>query len=205
MRRRLPLFVEQSLQEMQAARISLADDFDRKIRGERMLSCGVKCAACCYHPVFVTILEAVPLYGALVSKGLWTPSLKERLRKHAEMVTGLSVQVWLLSKIACPLLKDQRCTAYEARPLSCRVTIATGDPFYCDPQHLGDQSTIVEREEPVREFRARETDILRRHGLTPLHMPLSRAILMAERVCSGQLMLENIDRTYVLDYLTEGA
>lgn len=202
MRRRLPLFVEQSLQEMQAARISLADEFDRKIRGERLLTCGVGCDACCYHPVFITILEAVPLYGALVSKGLWTPSFKEKLRKHAEMVTGLSVQVWLLAKIACPLLKEKRCTAYESRPLACRVTVATGDAFYCDPQRLGDQSTIVDRTESIQDFATRETDILRRHGLTPLHMPISRAILMAERVCSGQLMLENIDRTYVLDYLT---
>ncbi len=206
MRRKLPLFVERSLQQVQADRLELADQFQRTVAGEQSISCTAGCAACCYHPVLVTIMEAIPLYGSLVEHGRWTPSFKEKLGKASQMTSGLSPDVWLLAKIPCPLLDDKkRCSAYEARPFLCRVTIATGDPFYCDAHHLGKQTTIVPHSEAVVEFHAREKATLRKHGLLHLLMPIGRAVLMAERVCSGTLTLESVDRTYMIDHLADEA
>ena len=205
MRRKLPLFVERSVQQVQADRIELADTFERKLTGNVAITCGAGCASCCYHPVTITIMEAIPLYGALVGQGRWTPSFKEKLRKASEMTSGLSFQVWLLSKIPCPLLDNKRCSVYADRPFTCRTTLATGDPYYCDPQRLGNETTIVSRQEAVEEFHKREEVILRKHGLLHLVMPIGRAVLLAERVCSGSLTLENVDRTYVSDHLADDA
>jgi Fe-S-cluster containining protein len=205
-RRKLPIFVERSLQQVQADRIELADAFERTIIGHQPVSCKAGCSACCYYPVNITILEAIPIYGALVEHGRWTPSLKDKLRKASEMTSGLSFQVWLLSKIACPLLDaNNRCMTYDARPFVCRTTIATGDPYFCDSQRLGNETTVVPRQESVAEFHAREKVILKKHGLLHLTMPIGRAVLMAERVCSGSLMLESVDRTYIADHLADDA
>ena len=205
MRRRLPIFVERSLQQVQADRIELTDAFERTIVGDKAVSCKAGCSACCHHPLFITILEAIPLYGSLVARGQWVPSLKEKLQKVSSLTSGLDTHVWLRSNIACPLLKDNRCMAYESRPFACRATIATGDPYYCAPQRLGAHTTIAPRVEAMKEFHAREKAILRKHGLLHLVMPLGRAVLLAERVCSGALTLEDVDRTYVADHLADEA
>jgi Fe-S-cluster containining protein len=202
-RRQLPLFVERSIQQLQAIRDEAAEEFERKIVGEKVLSCTAGCASCCYHPVLITILEAFPLYEALVSHGHWVPSFREKLKKSSSMTSGLSFQVWLLSKIPCPLLKDNRCMAYESRPLTCRITFATGDAFYCDPQRLGPETTILPRVDELREFHNKEAALLRKHGLYHLTMPIGRALLLVERVCNGSIMLENVDRKYVAEYMDE--
>jgi len=90
--------------------------------------------------------------------------------------------------------------AYEVRPFVCRATIATGDPTYCDAQRLS-ETTIVPRKEIVHEYHTREKTILRKHGLFHLTMPVGRAILLAERVVTGTLLLENTDRAYVSENL----
>ena len=206
MRRRLPIFVERSIQHMQADRSELIDDFERTILGENIVSCKEGCTSCCYHPLLVTILEAIPIYGSLVERGHWVPSLKEKLRKVASLTTGMDLSVWLLSKIACPLLSPKGlCTVYDARPFACRTTVATGDPYYCDPQRLGEQTTIVPRIDILRKFHAREAALLRKHNLLHLTMPIGRAVLLAEQVCSGTIRLEDIDRTYVSEHLGDEA
>src|SRR5271154_952594 len=202
MRRSLPIFIERSIQHMQADRFELGDDFERKILGESIVTCKKGCTSCCYHPLLITILEAIPIYGSLVEHGRWVPSLKDKLRKAASLTTGRDLSVWLLSKIPCPLLSAKGlCTSYEARPFACRATMATGDPYYCDPQRLGDQKTILPRIDIMRSFHAREAALLRKHNLLHLTMPIGRAVLLAEQVCSGTIRLEDIDRTYVTEHL----
>lgn len=205
MRRRLPLFVERSIQHMKADRSELSDDFERKELGSRVVSCKVGCSACCYHPLLVTILEAIPIYGYLVERGRWVPSLKQALQKSAELTTGLDIGVWLLSKIACPMLKDDRCSIHDVRPFACRVTATSGDPYYCAPQRLGPETMMVPRAGYLREFHEREAVLLRKHGLLHLTMPIGRAVLLAEKICTGNLRLEDLDRTYLHDHLADEA
>lgn len=206
MRRKLPLFVERSLEQIQADQAELTSQFEATIIGQKPVSCKTGCSACCYHPVLISIMEAIPIYGSLVAHGKWSPSLKAKLKQSSDMTAGLSFEVWLLSKLACPLLDgNNRCVAYEARPFSCRVTLATGDPFYCDSQRLGKDTTILPRQEALTEFHKREKDVLRKHGLLHLTMPVGRAVLMAERVCSGALTLEGVDKVYALDHLADDA
>jgi Fe-S-cluster containining protein len=202
MRRKLPIFVERSIQQVQADRVELTDRFEHPLKGEVVFSCSAGCAACCYHPALISILEAIPLYGALVDRGNWTASFKEKLTTVSKTTLGLSFEVWLLSKIACPLLDDnRRCMVYEARPFMCRTVVATGDPRYCDSQRLGNETTILPRKGVMQEFHAREKLLLRRHGLSHLTMPIGQAVLMAEKVCSGSVTLEGIDRAYYLEHL----
>jgi Fe-S-cluster containining protein len=203
MKRPLPLFVERSLQQVQVDRDELSSEFESKILGVRSVSCHKGCAGCCYHPLLISVLEGVSLYRELVARGQWTPSLKTKLEESAETTSELSVQVWLLAKIPCPLLGPKNmCRAYEARPFACRVTLATGDPYYCDPQQFGPRTSIIPRKEISSEFHAREKALLHKHGLMHLTLPVGRAILLAEKVCTGEIMLENIDRTYIVSILT---
>ena len=150
-------------------------------------------------------MEAIPIYGSLVEKGKWVPSFKEKLKKVSEMTSGLAFHIWLLSKIACPLLEGHRCMAYDTRPFVCRTTVATGDPYYCDSQRLGQETSIVPRQANVAQFHTKEKALLRKHGLLHLLMPVGRALLLAERICNGSLTLENVDRTYTSDYFLDEA
>lgn len=204
MRRKLPLFAERSVHQMQADRIELADTFARTVVGHKSVTCTVGCSACCHHPLIITVLEAIPLFGSLVEHGHWTPSFKEKLVKNSSLTSGLRFEVWLLSKIPCPVLdKNNRCMGYDERPFMCRATLATGDPYYCDPQRISPETTIAPRGDFPLQFVERESALLKKHGLSHLLMPVSRALLLAERVCNGSLTLESADRTYVAERLAD--
>jgi hypothetical protein len=43
-----------------------------------------------------------------------------------------SVFEWLKWKIACPLLEDGKCIAYDRRPAACRAHLAVGLPQKCE-------------------------------------------------------------------------
>ena len=159
-RRRLPVLVEHSLATVVSARVAVAGDFEVKLRERALktgkpISCKSGCSNCCYHPVHVTALEGAVMYRHLVARGRWTPSFRESVRAHAERTHDLRYELWLLSMIPCPLLdeKTSRCTAYDARPLACRVTFSTADPFLCHPHRIT-ESGIVNKNEPMDAFHA---------------------------------------------------
>jgi Fe-S-cluster containining protein len=202
MKRKLPLYVERSIQAVQADRLELTHEFESTVIGDLVLTCKPGCAACCYHPVLITVLEGIPLYRSLVAHGHWTPSFKQKLTKTSDMTSSITTAVWLLSRIACPLLDAKaRCMAYAARPFACRVTVATGNAYFCEPQRLGDETSILPRQEVTTRFVKGVRETLQRHNLAHLTMPIGQALLLAERICSGQLTLENVDWTFVKEHL----
>jgi hypothetical protein len=81
--------------------------------------------------------------------------------------------------------------------------LATGDPHFCHPQRLGRATTIIAHREESEEFRRREAVILRKHGLTHLTLPIGKAVLLAERICTGAIGLEETDRVFVREFLEE--
>lgn len=206
-RRRLPLLAEHSLSSVLSSRIDLSRDFDQKVRDQARedktpISCRVGCASCCYHPVHVTILEGILVYRHLVSKGRWTPSFKAKIEEHANSTRDLSYEIWLLSLIPCPLLDEgtKKCTVYSDRPMQCRATYSLGDPQLCHPHQIS-ATGIVNRTEVMNEFFTRVKRIIQRHGLTMINMPLSVALLIGERIISGEFDFDGADFAVLKDYI----
>lgn len=204
-KRRLPILVEESVGQVEVLRNGLAEKFERTVQAAKRVTCSPGCASCCYHPVSISILEGIPIYRWLARHGKWTLRLKEKLRESADMQFGTTFEVWLMALIPCPLLNEEnRCSVYEARPLICRAYYAVSDPYYCHPHRLGDDTKIVPRDEVVDAFHAEQEKVLRRNKLQLLTMPIGHALLLAERVCTGDIDLDTIDAMMLKKYVENG-
>ena len=198
-RHKLPIFTERTIAKTKADQVEHARKFADKL--ERV-SCREGCSNCCAHAVYATLPEGILAYGALARKGLWTPSLRKRLEAHAEQTWDLSPVVWHLSNIPCPLLEKNRCIAYDARPFACRVTFATGDPEQCHPHRINDYATILPKREALEAFYGTQTHLLKRHGLSTFVLSLSKAILLGEKVATGEIDIEDFARVLAKERVT---
>lgn len=203
-KRRLPLAAARSIAEAQGARQSLANAYDSQLfprlaEAQESVVCRKKCSNCCLHPVYATLLEGATLYSWLVEQGLWDLTLKRALQDTQERVKGLAVEVWLMSLIPCPLLKDDLCIAYEARPFACQITYSIGDPQDCHPHRMG--TDMLPRRELFEALAVVEGRILRRHHLKHFRVPLAAAVLWGERIVKGEVELDDCQNalTEVLD------
>ena len=206
MRRSLPLLADHSLGKIKSAKAQVASDFERELRETAVLkhqrvSCRSGCANCCHHPVHVSLAEGVLIYRFLTEHGRWTPSLREKIRKHAEQTKDLPFEVWFLSAIPCPLLNTaNECSAYKGRPLQCQLTYSMGDPDNCHP-HRMQNMLMLERQTALTEFYGIQNRELRRHGAQVILMPLSLALLMAEKIVAGEIELESADMAVLREYM----
>lgn len=186
---RLPLLGERSISDAALARSWLAQSYETSLRSKvsaagSEIMCTKGCNNCCYHPVLVSLFEGISLYRWLVSNHLWTVSLKQNLTEMAERVKGLSLSVWMLSAIPCPLLtKEGTCSAHAARPFSCRVTFSVGDPQDCHPHHIGESTGILPKTELMGLVVKEEEALLWQHKVPYFRIPLAKALLGAERIC----------------------
>jgi len=69
---------------------------------------------------------------------------------------------------------------------------ATGDPFYCDGQNFGPQTSIVTKNEIVKDFLAYEEMLSKQVGLPHYLMSISRALLMVEQIVTGKLEMRDV-------------
>ena len=195
MKRRLPVVIERAIGHGEATRSKRANDFDRQIHRDlgRATSCMKGCNHCCYYPVSVTILEALSIYRWLVRHQLWGHQLKQKIKTASGKTWGLTPEVWLMTKTACPLLDDEgACTAYEARPFSCRVTYSAGDPAECDAHLLPMNEDQFSRVEAITAQYESEKKDLRSHRISATHLPLSSALLFAEKIAKEKLDIQDL-------------
>lgn len=91
------------------------------------IACRKGCSACCHTLTEITVLDAMELAQEL--KARRTPEEITALRKKTEelgaAVAELSREEKFIQRIACPLLDDNLCTVYEARPVVCRSYFST--------------------------------------------------------------------------------
>lgn len=200
MARRLPLYAEQVFAEIQATRGMVATEFERRFREEaEAVSCKEGCSNCCYHPTTITVAEGVLLYRHLGQKGRLTATLKARLAKHSALTAFLAPAVWMMSRIPCPLLEAGKCMGYEGRPLVCRMTFSAGDPAGCDPQGF-DPSALSSRE-VLRVAEAFEEKLLQKARVSRIRVPISRALILAERLIAQEISLNDVERILYQEYL----
>ena len=86
------------------------------------LACIKGCAFCCYGMVAITAPEAFRLSVVLRSRGAEAIAT---FRAKASATANKSAAERFGAKLPCALLKDNACSVYDARPLSCRQVTST--------------------------------------------------------------------------------
>lgn len=201
--RRLPVIAERSIADVKAFRIEAEQRYHRSmVTGEIRPTCTKGCAYCCRHPFLMSVAEGVLLYRWLLEHGLWTSGLRKRVEEARDRVLGLAFDMWLLSDLACPLLQDETCSAYEGRPLRCRILYSVGDPTMCRTNELGVATPLLPNADFLIGFSMRSQKALRQAGLPEGHMmPLPEALLLGEAVSTGKIDLSAADLQHIKDLL----
>lgn len=98
--------------------------------------CKKGCSHCCYEPAYADQRQIDHIVAGLTPEQIeevkaklpnWIAKSEELRTKH-ERPGALA---WRALHLACPLLKDGLCMAYDRRPMDCRIFFATGNPDDC--------------------------------------------------------------------------
>jgi len=79
------------------------------------LACRAGCSGCCHHHLSVFEVEAAAVREAVEAL---PAKIRERIRHQALEVREREARS---EPVACPLLVDDRCAIYAARPVICRT------------------------------------------------------------------------------------
>jgi Fe-S-cluster containining protein len=106
----------------------LMDSFISRCRKEgKNVDCSKGCSICCCQAVLVLPYEILTLFNHL-SKNLSDndiQALSERAHHRDEVTKNMKVMEFLNYKSPCPLLINDSCIAYSARPMACRTYISS--------------------------------------------------------------------------------
>lgn len=137
-----------------------AGGMDRLRREEGITaSCTVGCCHCCHYHILTNAAEIHAL-GQYVKRELsleqrealrvrtrqWHAWDNSRPGRHPSTHAGEPTDL-VDYEHRCPLLVDDTCIAYPARPLACRTHYVSSDPLSCraanDPQSNGDAPAVL--------------------------------------------------------------
>jgi hypothetical protein len=116
---------KRSLSPCSDAVMYLTSLFERTIaqevspQAQQMIACRKGCAHCCAQPVAVSAAEAFCVAREIRNR----PELADPMRQAGEAIRAMPADQ-RLSAMRCPLLLEQACGAYAARPLACRLFVS---------------------------------------------------------------------------------
>ncbi|MFV0378972.1 MAG: YkgJ family cysteine cluster protein [Mangrovibacterium sp.] len=127
--------------DMYAAMDGLIDSIlAMAVKQNVVVDCKKGCAFCCYQAVFANSYEMHFLSNYL-KREFQPGQLKDVYEKAVvknDLVSAMGEQTQLNYKSACPLLLDGACSAYEARPMACRIYLSMNvescREFYTNPE-----------------------------------------------------------------------
>ncbi len=129
-----------ALKEMYAAIDNLIDSlFLYAQQQNQSIDCKRGCSWCCHQPVFALDYE-LDYLNTFIQKTFDPETIteiqKEAKQKQAKFGT-LQGDELMNAKYPCPLLDDNACIAYEARPMACRIYLSSNVKscihFYNEP------------------------------------------------------------------------
>lgn len=94
--------------------------YDRSLPQGFKLACRQGCAHCCKQSVSVYAPEAFRIAGLVQERDATVSAIGAAAEKLGGMKPDANQVRWM----SCPLLADNLCTVYEARPLNCRAFVA---------------------------------------------------------------------------------
>ncbi|HLI10520.1 MAG TPA: YkgJ family cysteine cluster protein [Alphaproteobacteria bacterium] len=97
---------------------SLAPESRRLEPPQRPIACRAGCGHCCHTIVMAIPAEVLRLAAHIQRR--FTPAARAALIERLRAVAAVAPPERLAARMACPMLADDRCTVYEARPLKCR-------------------------------------------------------------------------------------
>lgn len=94
-----------------------------QVFSSRRPDCATGCAFCCYHPVDITVPEALAMahYLRAMRPQADLAATHARVAERASKVQNLSFEAHARAKVPCALLVDGICSVYPARPFACRA------------------------------------------------------------------------------------
>lgn len=118
----------ESIQQMHDSVDSFIQSFDEfAIKNSKKIHCHKGCSWCCHQPVFALSYE-LDYLNSYISKHFGKQKqleIRKRAEEKKQKLQSLNKKDLLNSKIPCPLLENGTCTAYEARPMACRIYLST--------------------------------------------------------------------------------
>jgi Fe-S-cluster containining protein len=148
--------------------------------GRGAWACAPGCSFCCHLKVLVSPCEARALVPRLGDEQ------RERVATNARLAAGLTAAEYRRARIRCALLDEEdRCTAYDVRPLSCRAHTSTSLET-CERVYRGQATTD---DVPLEGWLVRAVAAVRTGMAEPgeeeLHAALRRALACGSRA-AGQ-------------------
>ncbi len=104
------------------------------------VDCQKGCSWCCHQPIFALSHEIHYLTNFIANNfdKDQINQILEKAKAKNDVVEKLSSSEMLNYKSPCPLLIDGACSAYEARPMACRIylsmSVTTCRKFYTEPE-----------------------------------------------------------------------
>jgi Fe-S-cluster containining protein len=144
--------------------------------------CGSGCVSCCYVTVMSMPFEILAVARHILETK--APAEIEALKARLQEVAALPIDPALRAKAAhpCALLQDGLCTAYEVRPVVCRMTLSQSRAA-CEACLKEAGGSIPYIDQPSKVAAAMQMGIdyalISRRNLSTEKAELSRALLIA--------------------------
>jgi Fe-S-cluster containining protein len=130
-----------SLEKMYAAIDEFIDSVSQlAVQNSNPVQCKKGCAYCCHQPVFALDYE-MQFLSSFIKENFSEQKQKEikkRVDTNRLKLAGLPRKEILNSKQPCPLLENDACSVYSARPMACRIYLSTDlnscRIFYTNPE-----------------------------------------------------------------------
>ncbi|WP_299580139.1 YkgJ family cysteine cluster protein [uncultured Sunxiuqinia sp.] len=141
----------QALKQQYKAIDQLIDSIAMVAKQQDMpIHCQKGCSYCCHQAVFANSYELHYL-GHFMQQTLPKEEIQhvyDTARTKNRTTSKLEEQTMLNYKSPCPLLKDNACSVYEARPMACRIYLSTKlstcREFYQNPENEDNYPALLD-------------------------------------------------------------